>query len=264
MNATESGDGRSATSGDEGLRKDLIEITNRIFHDRYPTANVILLAGSMLRGEGTPYSDLDLIVIYDSLPHAWRESFYFQDYPVETFIHDPETLNYFLHEAYRSSNSPAMARMVVEGVEVPDSTAVSQSLKNIAADIIASGPSELSDEDERKMRYTITNLVDDIRQPRSREELVASGVELYNALATYYFRANGLWPAVNKSIPRALGLADPELFSWFCGSFDQLFKDGRSEEVITLAENILKQHGGFLFDGYKNNASTACRKPLSK
>ena len=42
--------------------EDLIRITRRIFDGRYPTANVILLAGSLLRGEGTPYSDLDLIV----------------------------------------------------------------------------------------------------------------------------------------------------------------------------------------------------------
>jgi hypothetical protein len=33
--------------------------------------------------------------------------------------------------------------------------------------------------------------------------------------------------------------------------------------VITLAEEILKQRGGFLFDGYKNEASPSCRKPLS-
>ncbi len=263
MNGMECNVGRSGTSEDEGVKKDLIEIAGRIFHDRYPAANVILLAGSMLRDEGTPYSDLDLVVIFDRLPHAWRESFYFQEYPVEAFVHDPETLNYFLYESYRS-NSPSIARMVIEGVEVPNSTDVSRSLKKIAADIIASGPLEFSDEDERKMRYTITNLVDDIRQPRSRDELIASGVELYNALATYYFRANGLWPAVNKSIPRALGLADPELFSHFSESFDQLFKDGRSDKVITLAEEILKRHGGFLFDGYKHNASTACRKPLSK
>jgi predicted nucleotidyltransferase len=242
--------------------EDLIGITRQILDDRYPNASVVLLAGSLLRGEGTPYSDLDLVVIFDQLPHAWRESFDFQGYPVEAFVHDPETLNYFLFESSRSSRPPAMARMVLEGIEVPGPTEMSQSLKRIAADLIAAGPPKLSDEDERKLRYTITNMIDDLRQPRSREELVASGAELYGALAYYYFCANGLWSAINKAIPRAFSKADPDLYSRFHECFDQLFADGRSDKVIVLAEEILKRHGGFLFDGYKQDASPTCRKPL--
>jgi predicted nucleotidyltransferase len=53
---------------------DLIKITRQILDDRYPGADVIFLAGSLLRGEGTPYSDLDLVVIFERLHHAWRES----------------------------------------------------------------------------------------------------------------------------------------------------------------------------------------------
>jgi nucleotidyltransferase-like protein len=243
--------------------KDLIKITKQILDDRYPDADVIFLAGSLLRGEGTPYSDLDLIVIFKQLPRAWRESFNFQGYPVEAFVHDPETFNYFIFEFGITSGQSAMAHMVAEGVEVPGPTDISQSLKRITADLIAAGPPELSDEDERKLRYMITNLIDDIRQPRSKEELVASGAELYGSLANYYFRANGLWSAVNKSIPRRLGKANPELFLRFREGFEELFAGGRSDKVITLAEEILKPHGGFLFDGYKHEASPECRKPLS-
>jgi hypothetical protein len=242
--------------------KDLIKITNQILDERYPDADVIFLSGSLLRGEGTPYSDLDLVVIFEQLPHAWRESFNFQGYPVEAFVHDPETFNYFIHELGVPSGQAAMAHMVAEGVEVPGPTEISQSLKRITADLIAAGPPKLSDEDERKLRYTITNLIDDIRQPRSKEELVASGAELYGALANYYFRANGLWSAVNKSIPRKLGKTDPELYSRFREGFEELFAGGRSDKVIALAEEILKSHGGFLFDGYKHEASPDCRKPL--
>src|SRR5262245_40027536 len=142
------------------LMEDLIRITRQIFDDRYPAASVILLAGSLLRGEGTPYSDLDLIVIFDQLPHAWRESFDFQGYPVEAFVHDPETLNYFLFESCRSARPPATARMVFEGIEVHGPSDISRSLKRIAADIIASRPPELGDEAGRSLRYTLANTLD--------------------------------------------------------------------------------------------------------
>jgi hypothetical protein len=243
--------------------KDLIKITRQILDDRYPDADVIFLAGSLLRGEGTPYSDLDLVVIFKQLPHAWRESFNYQGYPVEAFVHDPETFNHFISELGRPSGRSAMAQMVVESVEVPGPTEISRSVKRIASDLIAAGPPKLSDEDDRSLRYTITNLIDDIRRPRSREELVATGAELYGALANYYFRANGLWSAVNKSIPRKLAKTDPELYLRFREGFDELFAAGQSDKVITLAEEILKHRGGFLFDGYKLDAAPACRKPLS-
>jgi hypothetical protein len=242
--------------------KDLIKITKRILDDRYPDADVIFLAGSLLRGEGTPHSDLDLVVIFEHLPHAWRESFNFQGCPVEAFVHDPETFNYFIHELGRPAGLSAMAYMVAEGVEVPGPTEISRSVKHIATDLIAAGPPKLGDEDERKLRYTITNLIDDIRQPRSKEELVASAAELYGALANYHFRASGLWSAVNKSIPRRLGKTNPELYSRFREAFEKLFSRGQSDRVITLAEEMLKQRGGFLFDGYRQDASPACRKPL--
>ncbi|HEV2663817.1 MAG TPA: nucleotidyltransferase domain-containing protein, partial [Blastocatellia bacterium] len=60
-----------------------------------------------------------------------------------------------------------------------------------------------------------------------------------------------------------LSEADPDLYSRFREGFEELFAGGRSDKVTKLAEEILKPHGGFLFDGYKHEASPDCRKPLS-
>jgi hypothetical protein len=45
--------------------------------------------------------------------------------------------------------------------------------------------------------------------------------------------------------------------------FEELFARGRAETLIALAEEILKPKGGFLFDGYKLEATAYCRKPLA-
>jgi hypothetical protein len=160
----------------------LTQVTKEIIGHKYPAAKVVFLAGSIVRGEGTPYSDLDLVVIFEKLPNAYRESFHFQGFPIEAFVHDPETLNHFLHEIDRPSGIPSLAQMILEGIEVPEPSEFSQSLKHLAASAIESRPPQLSDEDVRKLRYNITNLVDDIRQPHSNDELVASGAVLYEAL----------------------------------------------------------------------------------
>jgi hypothetical protein len=114
------------------------------------------------------------------------------------------------------------------------------------------------------MRYNITNLIDDIRHPRSKDEVIATGTVLYDALANCYLRTNGFWTAKNKSIPRKLKLANPEFCSRFCAGFERLFADGQTEEVIALAGEILKPLDGFLFEGHKLDAPLNNRKRFAK
>jgi predicted nucleotidyltransferase len=239
------------------------QVTAEIFDRKYPDASVILLAGSIVRGESTPFSDLDLVVIFDKLPAAYRESFNFQGFPIEAFVHDPETLNYFLFEVDRPSGIPSLAQMVLEGVEIPKPNGLSRSLKQLAASVIQLGPPELSEEDVRKLRYNITSLTDDIREPRSRDELLAAATELYEALANYYLRTNHRWSARGKSIPRILRQADADLCLRYSTSFDELFTHSRPETVVALVEEILTPRGGLLFDGHRLDAPANYRKVLA-
>ena len=89
-----------------------IKITNEILQTKHPSAEFAFLSGSIVRGEETPYSDLDIVVVYKELPNAYCESFYFRGFPVETFVHTPETLNYFMFEVDRPSGFPVMQNMI--------------------------------------------------------------------------------------------------------------------------------------------------------
>lgn len=241
----------------------IIDITDRIRLTKYPKAKVIFLAGSIVRGEGTPFSDLDLVVVFENLPTAFRESFYFDGFPIEAFVHDPETLNYVLTEGDFKKGECKMAQMISEGLEIPESSPLSLSLKQLAASVISSGPPKLDEEGLRRMRYNITSLIDDIRHPRSKAELVATGATLYDVLANCFLRTHNCWAASGKSIPRRLELANPEVNSHFCDSFEQLFTSGQPEAVITLSGEILGPIGGFLFDGHKLDAPSNNRKPFA-
>ncbi len=240
---------------------ELIEITREILQTKYSAAEFAFLAGSIVRGEGTAFSDLDVVVIYEDLPNAFRESFYFREFPVETFVHTPETLNYFIFEVDRPSTVASLARMVSEGIEVPKKSALSKKLKRLASKCL-SAPPKISEDETRNMRCRITDLVDDIRAPRSKEELTASATVLYTALADFYFRAGGFWSAKSKSIPRHFQEINPEVCRKFCASFEELFVAGKPEKVIELAEELLAPHGGFFFDGLRLDSSPDCRKPL--
>lgn len=239
---------------------DLIETTKEILQEKYVDAEFAFLSGSFVRGEATAFSDLDVVVIFEDLPNAFRESFYFRNLPIETFVHTPETLNYFF-EQDAECEIPSLPQMVAEGIPVPNKTDLSEKLKSIANEILQNTP-KLPIEKLDMIRYGITNLIDDIREPHSKEELTASATELYNVLADFYFRANGLWSAQNKAIPRILQKNDPKLCHVYCESFEELFVKGDQTKVIELTEKILKPHGGFLFEGVKLDAPADWRKPF--
>lgn len=50
-----------------------LAIAESIFRSRYEGASFAYVAGSIMRGQGTYLSDIDLVVIYDQLEAARRE-----------------------------------------------------------------------------------------------------------------------------------------------------------------------------------------------
>ena len=236
------------------MSSQIVQIANAIYQERYCQAAVLFAAGSIVRGEGTAYSDLDLVVIYDSLPHAYRESFRFEGLPVEAFVHDPGTLRYFFVEMDGRSGVPILPQMVAEGIEIPAPNVLSASLKQLAASVLDGGPPRWSDDDLRRRRYEITDQLDDLRAPRSDAELWATGTQLYTALADYYLRSRGRWSARGKSIPRVLARADSAVAVRFDACFERLFRSADSSGAIALAEELLQPDGGLLFEGYRLDA----------
>lgn len=240
---------------------DVLNVARMVMSQRYPDAAVAFAAGSLVRGDGTAYSDLDLVVVYATLPAAYRESFRFHELPVEAFVHDPGTLEYFFVEMDAASGIPALPQMVLEGHEVPAATDLSRHLKARAAAIMAAGPPSLDGETERRRRYVLTDLLDDLRGSRSADELMACGARLFEDLADFYLRVGGHWSARGKAIPVALRRADAALYARYCASFDSLFRFNEIGPVLRLAEELLLSSGGLLFEGYRSDAPANWRTP---
>ena len=244
------------------MRDEPIAIATKIQQDRYPNADVIFLAGSVIRGENTATSDLDLVVIFQQIPAAYRESFQFESWPIEAFVHDPETLKYFFIESDKPTGVPSLPAMVSEGIEIPQPTQLSRELKQLADDVLAEGPPVWDKDAIDSSRYAITELINDIRAPRSRAELMASGTQLYDQVANHYLRRRNLWSAKGKTIPRRLRQISPQFANQFEESFTALFTHGETDKLISLVENMLAPDGGWLFEGYKRVAPVSWRKPI--
>jgi hypothetical protein len=237
-----------------GERSDPKETATKIFRERYQDAKAMFLAGSVVRGEATDYSDLDLVVVFERLDHAWRESFTYDRWPVEAFIHDTQTLRYFFEEIDAKSGCPSLPQMVAEGIPIAGRDEFAETLKDEARKVIAQGPPRWDEDQINNKRYQITDLLDDMSDPRSPAELTASGARLYELLADFYLRSNHQWSATGKTIPRRLRAVNSTIADQFETAFTQLFCESSTRAVIELAEQVLKPFGGKLFDGYRSDA----------
>lgn len=213
---------------------------------RYPDAAVAFAAGSVFRGEGSPWSDIDLIVLYDDpFDDVGRETIEAEGWPVEVFLHNVQSLNYFFDED-RKRGMPVLMNMVCEGIEIPGPCALSRQQKANAKRLIDQGPPALSDEDMQVSRYFISDALDDLRGVVKPDEQYAILGRLYVDLANFHLRANGHWSGVGKGLPRALQRYAPEIAASYLTAFDLAFQNEGIEKLFVLADDILNPHGGRL------------------
>lgn len=239
-----------------------VDVARKVLLERFPEAAVGFVGGSFNRGEETAYSDIDLVVIFNKVDFAWRESFVFEQWPIEVFAHDPETLHYFFREKDAKSGIPSLASMVSEGPVIGINHALAATLKTLANHVLQGQPAIWSKETIDQQRYAITDLVDDLREPRNAFEAHITIGALHEALGNFYFRSWRLWSASRKHIPRRLLQIDPVFCSKWVSVFEGAYA-GHYSDLLWMTEQILALHGGFLFDGFRRDAPSTWRLQLS-
>ncbi|MDU0342210.1 nucleotidyltransferase domain-containing protein [Bosea rubneri] len=235
-----------------------LAVAEAVLASRYADAAFAFAAGSIMRGQGTWLSDIDLVVVYDHLEAARRESFIAGGLPIEAFVHDPETLAWFVN-ADVARGCPSILNMVAEGVILGRAHDRAAALQRDVARRLAEGPPPLAQAQLNVLRYEITDAIDDLRGERSPGETMAIGAALHPRLAELALRGRGRWNGTGKWVPRLLQAADAGLADRFEAAFRALFAAGASDLVIALAEQELAPHGGRLFDGDCRAASPAWR-----
>lgn len=239
---------------DISSRNDPLPTIQKLIKERYMQAKAIFWAGSVSEGRGTSASDLDLIIVFEEVAHAYREAFIYDGWPIDAFIHDLDTLRYFCGKLEASDGKPALIHMILQGQEVLAQNFVSIEAKSIAAEALAKGPDSWTKHQTDKERFLITDILDDIRSPKNKEEQIISAVHLFEPLLQFYFRAARKWTASGKSLIRLFKLENPELAEKWTTAFESLVKTGDSTAVETIVAKILAPHGGYLWDGFRADA----------
>ncbi|GEN45720.1 nucleotidyltransferase domain-containing protein [Alkalibacillus haloalkaliphilus] len=207
-----------------------------------------LLAGSVVRGEATSTSDLDLVIFGRHLESSYRESLIKYDWNIEVFAHNLQSYKtYFESDCKRAR--PSLPRMVVEGVVLKDNGVI-PGIKSEAASLLNKGPEPWPKETIDFKRYFITDVLDDLIGCQNRAEGIFITNELANLLSEFVLRTNNQWVGNSKWIIRSLRQFDHKLAERFVVALDQYYKSENKGPLVQLTDKILKPYGGRLFAGF--------------
>lgn len=228
-------------------RLEAVDAAKKIVEERFPQCLAAILAGSVVRGEATAGSDLDLVVV-DHADLAYRESFFAYGWPTELFVHhETSYLGFFQTDCERGI--PSLPNMCAEGIIVKDG-GFADKIKADAKRILAQGPEPWNEELIRAKRYGITDLLNDFESSDDHAEDLFIAQALGFALHEFVLRTNGYWIGKGKWIVRALKRYDQSLARRFAAVFHQYYQTRDKKDLIALADQLLQKEGGRLFEGF--------------
>ena len=223
---------------------DCADVARQVVADRHPNAIAAYWAGSLARGDGSPTSDIDLVIIHPRLRNAWRDSFEEEGRLCETFVHDATSLNiFFSRDAERGV--PSLIHMVAEGVSLVDGE-TGDRLQAAARRRLSAGPRHLTPDELDRSRYAANDLVDDLVGSTDPAEIRAIGAMLFGHAFDHHRRVNGKWSATGKHVARTLRREEGALGARYLSAFEKLFADGNPACAIAVVGEIYDPCGGLL------------------
>lgn len=235
---------------DTSTRPDPLTTIHQLITTRYSDAKTVFWGGSIANGDGTSASDLDLVIVFETIPQPYREAFIYDGWPIDAFVNDYNSLNYFFEESRTGNGIAGLLSMIIQGREITPHNNFSQQIKGLAQSVYHAGPISLTTEQINKERFFITDILHDTTCPASHAEQVASGARLYEKLAQFYLRSNKKWSASGKSIVRRLTDENAPLAQEYVSAFNNVFTSGNTIELEQVTGAILAPHGGLLWDGF--------------
>ncbi|WP_273852148.1 nucleotidyltransferase domain-containing protein [Guptibacillus spartinae] len=226
----------------------IISIAKKLVQTRTPDCEAAFLAGSVVRGEATATSDLDIVVFDSSVTASYRESFFYEGWPIEWYVHNLDSYHAF-YESDCARAKPSLPKMVSEGIVLYDKGKASV-LQYEAKSLLKKGPSRWGEKEIDLKRYFLTDVLEDFIGATDRGEEMCCAASLVEQVHEFILRTNGQWVGSSKWIVRALHNYDTNLAAKFVHAFDHYYKTNEKESIISFVDDALQPYGGRLFDGF--------------
>jgi hypothetical protein len=223
-------------------------VARRLVAEQYPDARAAWLGGSVVRGDASATSDLDITVLLTGPPAPMRRSLEYGGWPVELFVHTERSLAHFCDKD-QQRRQPTMMRLVGESIVLLDTDGSGARLQQAGLDDVAAGPRALTTAELDLLRYTITNLVDDLADASTDDVRTAIASVLWQDAARLLLTGSGHWSGMGKGLLRELTAYDEQHGTDHARALLAGVRD--TDALVEEVHGILDQYGGRLFAGFE-------------
>lgn len=229
------------------MEPEVREVATAFAAERYPAADLVVVAGSAARRR-RPRSDVDLLVVgprtmFDgdadeaAFTERWRGTL------LEVFASTEESFR--RHQAAGVERlRPVSGSMLLEGVAVLD-RGRSDALVEWTRSLLAPGP-RIDPVELDARRYGVTNALDDLLDAEGVAERAVLAAALFVRVAEFALLADGRWLASGRRLLARLHDLDPRLADGLGTALAT--QDVARLERLTL--QVLQPYGGRLLEGY--------------
>lgn len=216
--------------------------------ERFPDAAGAFLGAGVLSDRRTATSDLDIVVLLadDDPRPPFRESLAWRGWPVELFVHTPQTARHWFGKD-QARRRPTLARLFAEGVPLAGDDALASEVLALARQVLDQGPPALSQGELDRRRYGLSDRLDDLAGSTDPGETVVIGWCVLTGTAELALLLGGRWLGSGKWLLRELRAADPELAGELLAARDD------PAALTRLADGVLARAGGRLWAGFRES-----------
>lgn len=215
----------------------------------YPDCLLAVLGGSASRGEHNEHSDLDILVVEDTIQDLSRKTVGAYGWVVELFFLN--TLEY--REQFDVgviAGNPTLQRIIAEG-NVIRSSSIGDMIREEAKNDLDVGPLPLTSYDLDANRYVITEFMMDLEGSDKVVEQWFIAQKMIILLCEFMLRANRQWIGEGKTLFRLLSLYDNQLAADLEKSMKLFYLHDDKVPLLDLTEKILEPFGGPYLIGYE-------------
>ncbi|MEU4601400.1 nucleotidyltransferase domain-containing protein [Kribbella sp. NPDC023972] len=227
---------------------DAAEVAQRLVAEEYPGARAAWLGGSVVRGDASSTSDLDITVLLSGPPAPMRRSLEYGGWPVELFVHTEDSLAYFCDKD-RQRWQPTMMRLVGESIVLLDTDGSGARLQQACHEEVVAGPRALTTAELDLLRYTITCLLDDLTDAATADVRTAIASVLWQDAARLLLTGSQHWSGTGKGMLRELTAYDERHGTDHAHALLAGVRD--PDALVEEVDGILDAHGGRLFAGFE-------------
>ncbi len=222
----------------------------RTFTDaHFPDCISVVLFGSVTRGEVSPRSDLDLLVLMPHEVQPYRRSYDEYGWFIEVWVVSRQYAETTVRRPDRNQN-PVALTAYAEGLILKDEQDFATSLRDKARAILKEGPPPLTKQEIDTYRYVMTDWLDDFLDTSRNEEAVLIAQELTTKAAEFLLAFNGEWIGERRWLCQALRKTDAPLAGQLMEKLTGFYKTGDKDDLVTRLEAILALGGGRLYAGF--------------